>query len=362
MHVFQNINRFILVALLLFAISLHSFAAGEHDGNEDKSFNLKEMIFSHITDAYDWHLFSVGEKHYSIPLPVIVKSKNTGEWHVFMSSKLAHGHSYEGFHVSTSEKNIRKIVEINAAGEEVRPLDLSFTKNAASIMLSCIILIVVFFSMAAGYKKDPLKSRRGLIGSLEMLTISIQDGVIKPCVGPDYKRFTPYLLTAFFFIFINNLMGLIPFFPGGANVTGNISVTFVLAMFTFFITNVFGNKEYWKEVFWPDVPTWLKVPLPIMPLVEILGMLTKPFALMIRLFANMLSGHMIILVLMGLIFMFANLLGAGVATGVSVLSITFSIFMLALDVLISFIQAYVFTMLSAIFIGLARQEHHHAAP
>jgi F-type H+-transporting ATPase subunit a len=224
--------------------------------------------------------------------------------------------------------------------------------------LASLLLILLFVSLAASYKKDPITPRRGFVGSVEMLTLSILNDVIKPCVGPEYRRFAPYLLTAFFFIFFNNLLGLIPIVPGGANVTGNISVTFVLAIFTFIITNCFGNKEYWKEIFWPDVPIWLKVPIPIMPFIELLGIFTKPFALMIRLFANMLAGHIVILVLVGLIFIFSVMIGPVVATGVSVVSTVFSIFMLLLDVLVSFIQAYVFTMLSSIFIGMGRIQHH----
>jgi F-type H+-transporting ATPase subunit a len=213
--------------------------------------------------------------------------------------------------------------------------------------------------MAHGYRKQPLRSRKGFVGSLEMLIVSIHDDLIKPCVGHDYKRFAPYLLTAFFFIFANNLLGLVPIFPGGANVTGNIAVTMVLALLTFFITNFFGSKEYWKEIFWPEVPLWLKVPLPIMPFVEFLGVLTKPFALMIRLFANMLGGHIIILVLVGLIFVFSVTFNIAVGGFVSIVSVGFSIFMLLIDVLVSFIQAYVFTMLSSIFIGMARVQHAH---
>ncbi|MDR2824440.1 MAG: F0F1 ATP synthase subunit A [Prevotellaceae bacterium] len=355
----KNIQRKILFVLAIYLSAQVSFAAAEnpdahaHQGD----FNLKEMIFEHIGDAYDWHLFNVGEKHVSIPLPVIVRSDNTGSWHIFSSSRLAHGSHYEGFYISESEQYKGKVVE-SIDGTEKRPLDFSLTKNALAICFACIILLTVFLLIAKSYRKEPIRSRKGFVGSLEMLTLSIHDDIIKPCVGHDYARFAPYLLTVFYFIFLCNLMGLIPFFPFGANVTGNISVTFVLALFTFVITNIFGRKAYWKEIFWPDVPVLLKAPIPIMPLVEFLGIFTKPFALMIRLFANMMSGHMIILVFVGLIFLFKGMMGAGVAGGVSVIAVLFSIFMLTLDVLISFIQAYVFTILSAIFIGLSRAEHH----
>jgi F-type H+-transporting ATPase subunit a len=193
-----------------------------------------------------------------------------------------------------------------------------------------------------------------------MLFLFIYDDVIKPIVGKDYRKFAPYLLTVFFFIFINNLLGLIPIFPGGANVTGNIAITLVLAVITFLITNIYGTKEYWKEIFWPDVPTWLKIPVPLMPLIEIIGIITKPFALMVRLFANMLAGHMIVLVLISLIFIFTMMMGAIAGGVVALVSVLFSVFMLLIDVLVCFIQAYVFTMLSAIFISMARIEPHHA--
>ena len=343
--------------MFAFFANLCTVVANEEKQTEKKSFNLKEMIFHHVLDSYEWHLITVGEKSYAIPLPVIVRSSERG-WFVFSSAKLDDGKAYEGFHIAHGEKYNGKIVEVTSSGLEIRPLDISLTKNAVSILIASALLIIIFLSMAANYKKEPLKSRKGLYGTMEMLIMTIHDDLIKPCVGAEYKRFAPYLLTAFFFIFLNNLMGLIPFFPGGANVTGNIAVTMVLAVITFFITNVFGSKEYYKEIFWPDVPLWLKVPLPIMPFVELLGVFTKPFALMIRLFANMLAGHMIILVLTGLIFIFYSLIGPGVAAGVSVVSILFSIFMLLIDVLVSFIQAYVFTMLSSIFIGMGRIQHH----
>ncbi|MDR3061481.1 MAG: F0F1 ATP synthase subunit A [Dysgonamonadaceae bacterium] len=349
------IVKVILSLFLLFALAFDS-KAGEEE-HQEGLFDLKEMIFSHVLDSYDWHLITVGGHHYSVPLPVIVKSRDRG-WFVFSSSRIAHGESYEGFRIAPDGVYKGKVVEIGIADEQIRPLDLSFTKNAASICLASLLLVLIFVSLASGYKKDPFKPRRGFSGSLEMLIMSILNDVIKPCVGPSYKSCAPYLLTVFFFIFFNNLLGLVPIIPGGANVTGNISVTLVLALFTFMMTNLFGSKEYWKEIFWPDVPTWLKVPVPIMPFIELLGIFTKPFALMIRLFANMLAGHIVILVLVSLIFIFSTMIGSGVASGVSVVSVAFSVFMLLLDVLVSFIQAYVFTMLSSIFIGMGRVEHH----
>ena len=191
-----------------------------------------------------------------------------------------------------------------------------------------------------------------------MIIMMIEDDVIKPCVGEDYRRYSPYLLTAFFFILINNLMGIFPFFPGGANTTGNIAVTFVMAMFTFLAVNLFGNKHYWKDILWPEVPTWLKVPLPLMPLIEIIGMFTKPFSLMVRLFANMLAGHIMLLGVIAVVFLTAEM-GTALNSGLGVLSVVFGVFMDVLELLVSFIQAYVFTMLSSVFIGMSRQHPQH---
>jgi len=356
----MNINKKnILYALVLFLlyVNISVLQASNKEGHEEKSFNLKEMIFHHVLDAYEWHLITIGENDYSVALPIIVRSSERG-WFVFSSAHLHDGKSYEGFRIKHGEKYNGKIVEKTKNGNEVRPLDLSLTKDATAIILSCLVLIFVFVSMANSYKRKPLKSHKGVFGALEMLIVAMVDDVIKPSIGKNYKRYVPYLLTAFFFILLNDLIGLIPIFPAGANVTGNIAVTLVLALITFVITNVFAGKEYFKEIFWPDVPWWLKFPIPIMPLVEILGVFTKPFALMVRLFANILAGHMILLVLMGLIFIFYITIGTFAAMGVSIISILFSIFMLLLDVLVAFIQAYVFTMLSALFIGLAQVEHH----
>ncbi len=211
--------------------------------------------------------------------------------------------------------------------------------------------------LAAFLRKHPYKAPRKGLGAVEAVVTFVYDGVVKPILGPQARRFAPYLMTVFFFILVMNLLGLVVIFPGGANLTGNIAVTLVLSICTFIATNCFANKHYWKEIFWPDVPWWLKVPLPIMPVIEIFGMFTKPAALTVRLFANMMGGHMIVITLTLLIFIFSAI--SPVAGGAStVISLIFSIFMLLIDVLVSFIQAYVFTMLSTIFIGLAQEEEH----
>jgi F-type H+-transporting ATPase subunit a len=283
---------------------------------------------------------------------------------VFLSSNFHHGHeAYNGFYISKSEAYEGKIVEKATDGTEIRPWDISITKNVTSLILSSILLVTLILHIASWYKKranrGEYEAPKGFVGLMEMFIMSINDDVIRPCAGKNYKKFAPYLLTVFFFIFINNLLGLIPIFPGGANVTGNLAVTSVLAVFTFIIVNVFGSKEYWKEIINPEVPVWLKIP-PIMPLIEIVGVFTKPFALMVRLFANILAGHSIILGLMSMIFVTATLTAAIniPLTGVSILM---SVFMNFVELLVAYIQAYVFTMLSAVFIGLAQVEPHHVS-
>ena len=229
-------------------------------------------------------------------------------------------------------------------------------------MLALIIAAFIcgwcVLSVAHWYRKKRFKAPKKGVGAIEFLIEFVYTGVIKSTLGDKAPRFAPYLLTVFFFILLMNLLGLIVIFPGGANLTGNIAVTMVLALCTFIVVNVRGTKEYWKEIFWPDVPLWLKFPLPIMPLIEVFGIFTKPAALMVRLFANMMGGHMIILSLISLIFIFGAF-GAVVIGATTVVSVLFSLFMLLIDTLVSFIQAYVFTMLSTLFIALAQVDGHH---
>ena len=226
------------------------------------------------------------------------------------------------------------------------------------MLVSAVLLMVLVLYTARWYRgRAPGDAApRGFVGVMEMLITMLVDDIIKPNIGKNYKRFTPYLLTAFFFIFLNNVMGIIPIFPGGANVTGNIAVTLALALCTFIAVNVFGKKEYYKEIFWPDVPVWLKLPVPILPAIELFGVFVKPFALTIRLFANILAGHTVILAIVCIIFitMAVNEYIGGTMT---VVSFVFTIFMNCLELLVAFIQAFVFTMMSAVFIGLAQPEH-----
>ncbi|MDH8702216.1 F-type H+-transporting ATPase subunit a [Dysgonomonadaceae bacterium PH5-43] len=351
--------KYILI-LVLFSMSACFTANAAHE--EGENINVRELILDHVGDSYDWHMATIGDKHISIPLPVIVKGKDSG-WHVFMSSKFHHGHdSYMGFSIAQEGDYKGKIVETLDSGEVVRPWDISLTKNAASLLMSSIVLVVILMMCARWYKKrenSPEEiSPKGFIAFVELVIMSVVDGVIKPCIGKNYKRYTPYLLTVFFFIIFNNLLGLIPIFPGGANVTGNIAVTSVLALFTFVIVNIFGSREYWKEIFWPEVPAWLKLPIPIMPAIELVGVFTKPFALMIRLFANILAGHAIVLGLTCMIFLTVSL-GTTMNTVMTGLSVVMTVFIDFIELLVAYIQAYVFTMLSSVFIGLSQVEPHH---
>jgi F-type H+-transporting ATPase subunit a len=318
-------------------------------------FDIKETIFEHLGDAYGWEV--PFNHHVRIPLPIIVWAHDG--LHVFSSSRLEHNQEYTDngvtFTIPTEGEFKGSVVEI-VDGQQVKPLDFSITKNVCAIFIACIIVMALLLRLASWHRKNPYKAPRKLTGAIEALVEFIYSGVIKPTLKEKAPKFAPYLMTVFFFIFFMNLLGLMVIFPGGANVTGNIAVTMVLAIMTFLMTNLFGTKVYWKEIFWPDVPIWLKCPLPIMQVIEVFGIFTKPAALTVRLFANMMGGHMIVLILTLLIFIFASM-GVAVASGTAVVSILFSVFMLLIDCLVSFIQAYVFTMLSTIFISLAQAKH-----
>lgn len=344
--------------LLLFLLPVTGSQAFAASGGQEP-FDAPKVIFEHLKDAYEWHITTIGDKHISIPLPVIVYSERAG-WQLFSSSVFHEGEEYNGFYLSRHGDNEGKVVERNAAGNEQRPLlDISITKNVLAIFLNGALLCIIMLLTSRWYRKrgDSNAVPRGFVGAMEAIVTMVIDDVIKPNVGEKWARFTPYLLTVFFFILLSNLMGLIPIFPGGANVTGNIAVTLALALCTFVAVNVFGNKEYWKEILWPDVPTWLKFPLPLMPFIELLGIFVKPFALTVRLFANIFAGHTAILVFICLIFitMSVNKYLGGAMT---VISVFFTVFMNILELLVAFIQAFVFTMLSAVFIGLAQPQHH----
>ena len=322
--------------------------------NETKPFDASSFILDHIADSHEWHLFTKknGES-VAIYLPVILFSKENG-LDIFSSKKLAHGHEYLGYKLMEEGDLKGKIVYVNGSGtinEEHFPLDFSMTKAVIGMLFAALIGLWLFLALSRSYKRTGISHPQGIQGFLEPVILFVRDDIAIPNIGEHkYEKYMPYLLSAFFFILINNLMGLIPFPPPfGANVTGNIAVTFVMAFCTFIITQFSGNKTYWKHIFAaPGVPFWL---LPIMIPVEIIGIFSKPFALMIRLFANITAGHIIVLSLICLIFIFDSL-------AIAPVSIFFVIFMDCLELLVAFLQAYIFTLLSALFISLAVPEHH----
>lgn len=354
---------FLLVFVCGFAAAQHE-TEGEHSAEnaehkEEKGFNATKMIMEHIGDSNEWHLWTTkdanGEEHHvSIPLPVIIKDQ--AGWHTFLSSSIAHGHEHDGYTLEhgtlVSTKGVQKAQLFSLIGGKQKAsdvfFDLSITKNTASMFISVIFMIIIFVGMARTYKTSALPKGFGKL--MEPVIVFIRDEVAIPNLGSaKYKKFMPYLLTAFFFIWFNNLFGLIPFFPGGANLTGNIAITAVLAIITLLITLFSANKDYWKHIFMPPVPILL---YPIMVPIEIIGIFTKPFALMMRLFANVTAGHIMILAIISLIFIFKSpFLGFA--------SVPLALFVSVLELLVAALQAYIFTVLSALFIGIAIADHDH---
>ena len=330
----------------------------QETAHADNEVDVGHLLFGHIGDSYGWHITDWSGKHISIPLPCIVKS--TDGWHVFMSTKVEHGHEFDGLFIAEEGRYEGKIVERGKDGELIRPFDISITKNVCSLMITGLLLVLIVLGAARWYKKNDASEAapEGFTGLVEMMVMMVNDDLIKESIGEkEYRKYAPYLLTAFFFIFISNLLGIMPFFPGGANVTGNIAVTMVLALCTFVAVNLFGNKHYWKEILWPDVPVFLKFPIPIMQIIELFGLIAKPFSLMVRLFANIMAGHAMILGLVSVIFVTVKL-GPVINGSMTVITMLFGVFMDCLELLVAFIQAYVFTMLSSVFIGMSRQEEH----
>ena len=361
-------SKLILIVILSFVFSLSSnviFSQQHEDQTEEtdhkKKFNPGEMIMGHVGDEYGWHITTIGETHIAIPLPIIVYSKHSG-FSIFMSTKFHHGHSsYKGFQIAsgTDNPNKGKVVEL-VEDEEIRPYDISITKNTLSLFISIALILWIFLSVAKSYRRREGQAPKGMQSMLEPFIIFVRDDIAKAAIGEKkYLKYTPFLLTIFFFIFLNNLLGLVPIFPGGANLTGNIAVTMVLAAFTFVITSINGNKNYWVHIFnTPGVPWWLKFPIPLMPLVEFMGIFIKPFVLMVRLFANITAGHIVALGFFSLIFLFGEMGGVGAGIGGGVFSVAFTIFLTFLEILVALIQAYVFTLLSALYFGMATEEHH----
>jgi F-type H+-transporting ATPase subunit a len=320
----------------------------------EEEFDPGTFILNHVADSHEWHILTKKDgESIAIYLPVIVLQKGKG-LSVFSSRRLAEGHEYNGYKIEEEGDLKGKIVNVNPDGsidEKNLPLDFSITKAVVGMFFAVLIGLWLFVSLGSSYKKTGISTPKGIQSFLEPVVLFVRDDIAIPIIGEKkYEKFMPYLLTAFFFILLNNIIGLIPFPPPfGANVTGNIAVTFVLAFCTFIITQFSGNKHYWKDIFAaPGVPFWL---LPIMIPVEIIGIFSKPFALMIRLFANITAGHIIVLSLVCLIFIFKSL-------AVAPVSIFFVIFMDCLELLVAFLQAYVFTLLSTLFIGLAVKEEH----
>lgn len=352
---------------------------------KEEKFDVTSLIMGHIKDSHVWHILDYTKEEngeevevpVAVPLPVIVFAN--GHLDFFMSGAFHHGHEAVtkgdntyilandkiylanekgGLTFKNGEETTAmefheglEYLEANAAAEIANetPWDFSITKNVASMMLVSIILLIVFISFAKAYKKNPGRPK-GMQAVLEPVFLYVRDDIIYPNLGSKTDKFLPYLATVFFFILFNNILGLIPFFPGNANVTGNIAVTMVLAIFTFLMINLNGNKDYWHHTFWmPGVPVFVK---PILAVVELMGIIVKPVALMIRLFANISAGHIIILSLVSLIFIFQTI-------AVAPVSVIFVLFMDCLEMLVAFLQAYIFTMLSAVFISLAVAEHKH---
>ena len=337
--------------------------SGKSESHTGGKFNAGEMIMEHVIDQHEWHVAEIGNLHLTIPLPVILLYD--GKLYTFCSSRFHNEtNSYMGFKLDPEGPHKGKIVRVDenerAGSGNHTVYDFSITKIVLAILMSTFFLILIFISVAKAYTRNKDKAPSGLQSLLEPLIIFIRDDIAKSSIGEKkYEKFMPFLLTVFFFIFFNNLLGLIPFFPGGANVTGNIAVTLVMAVFTFVITTINGNKHYWVDIInTPGVPWWLKFPVPLMPVVEIIGIITKPFVLMIRLFANITAGHIIVLGFVSLIFIFGAI-SAALGLGVSIVSVAFMIFMNLLELLVAFIQAYVFTLLSALYFGLATIEPEH---
>lgn len=312
-----------------------------HEATSEK-FDPGKLIMHHIADEHEWHFFNIGETHVTLPLPCIVYSASKGI-EIFSSTHFKNEHHeeipYQGYVMEHGKIHAQN-------GEAI--FDFSITKNVASLLISAVLLLTIFIGIGKRYQENPHRAPKGAQSLFEPVIIFVRDEIAKTNIGEKhYRRFMPYLLTVFFFIWFNNMLGLI---PGGANVTGNIAVTLVLAIIAFVVTNINGRKNYWLHIFaMPGVPKWMLV---ILTPVEIVGIFMKPFSLMVRLFANITAGHIILLSLVSLIFIFEN-----AALGLAV--VPFSLFMNVIEMIVAVIQAYIFTMLVSTYIGAAVEEHHH---
>ncbi len=342
----------------------HASDASAHEEGEEE-FNAAEVIMHHIADSHEFHAWGEGENGFTLPLPIILWTD--AGLVTFLSSEFHHDDAAHHVVEKKSQRFVKYHDKIYYASEtanehgayvsydeehhptNIKPLDFSITKNVFSMLLSVVLILLIMIPAGSSYKKNG-GIPKGVAGFIEPLVLFVRDDIARPNIGEErYKKFLPYLLTVFFFIWLNNLIGLVPVFPFSSNLTGNIAVTFTLAFMTLLITNFSANKGYWKHIFLPHVPLWL---YPIMIPVEVIGILSKPFALMIRLFANISAGHIIILSLTALIFIFKSL-------WISPVSVFFVLFMNFIELLVAALQAYIFTLLSALFIGLAHVEEEH---
>ena len=349
----------VLVAILLLLLqvplpaaqeradSASIFLRAEAAAPEPEALDIGAVIFDHVLDSYEWHITEWKGKPVAIHLPVILIDNGI---HIFNSERILETGEYASWHIAPKDaKNEGKIV----TADGTRPFDLSITKNVLQLFINAILLVLIVLLTARWYRRhDALKEHPTGIAALMEPLIMMVHNMARENIGEDYRRYSPFLSTVFLFILFSNFIGILPFFPGGANLTGNIACTMVLALFTFFTVNLTGTKHYYKEIFSPDVPGVLK---PLMALIEFFSALVKPISLTIRLFANMLAGHIQLLCMVCVIFIMSKY-GPVLTGGGTVISVLFGIFLDVLEMLISFIQAYIFTMLSSIYIGMARQK------
>jgi F-type H+-transporting ATPase subunit a len=348
--------------------TLHSAEAVHADAGEEEKFNPGEMIMHHISDAHQIHF--IGQMY--MPLPVIVW--NHGHLDVFMSSAFWNGFDEHGelqfkpYTASsgvTYENHHESIViategghghDAHSASHE-KPMDFSITKSVFGMLFIIVLMLIIFRSVSAKYKNGgATKAPSGLQNAIEPFILFVRDEVAVPSIGKKKAgRYMPFLLTVFFFIWLCNMLGLIPFL-GGFNITGTLSITLVLAALVFLITSFSGNGHYWGHIFWPPgIPFGIKL---ILVPIEVLSIFIKPTVLMIRLTANITAGHIIILAFVGLVLLFGQT-SAVAGYGVGVGAVIFMIFMFFIELLVAFLQAYVFTLLAALYFGDATQEHHH---
>jgi F-type H+-transporting ATPase subunit a len=356
--IMRNTLLFVLLISLINVNSLFAVAEGSEEGGQiDTKEEINEYIQHHLQDSHDFTLMTFGKTgtHIGFPLPVILWADGL---HVFSSSKFDHGHEvaesngkyFALYHSKVYETNAEGDINLDEEGHAInaKPLDFSITKNVVGMLLTSLLMFLGFNALAKGYHKRSIPKGVGRI--LEPLVIYVRDEIARPNIGPKYEKFIPYLLTVFFYIWILNLLGLTPL---GFNVTGNIAITVGLALITFVVTQFSGNKDYWKHIFWmPGVPVPMKIIL--MP-IEVLGMFTKPFALLIRLFANITAGHVVVMSLIALIITMRSQFGIVASSSIS---FGLAFFITLIELLVAFLQAYIFTMLSALFIGMAVEEHH----